>query len=496
MNILSLKKNGMIRPLILLLLFLPVLSQTTLAQDVAAGEKLFQQNCTQCHKLGSKLIGPDLLGVNDRLEEEWLIRFIHNSQEVINSGDEYAQNLFEQYNNVLMPPAPLDDNEIRSVLAYIENETTTRAQATAETADIPGQGEVTSKSDLSSDMLFQFLIAAIILVLLVIFGLTLSILRKVMALNDKKAMMEIDWQTLSPRLLLAFLIIGLCATAYEFIVHGAMTLPVASSEHGVELDLLFNITLGITLLVFLITQVLLFYFTYKYGRTEKNKNKKALFYPENNKLELFWTLVPAVVLFVLIFFGFRTWQEITDSPEKPEVEIEIFAYQFGWQARYPGPDGVLGRSDFRLISVDNPLGLDFEDENAQDDKITSELHLPVDREVLFKFRARDVIHAAFFPHFRAQMYCVPGMPTQFKFRPTVTTEEMRELVENEEFNYELACNQICGAAHFNMRMEIFVDELPEYDTWVGEQSAFYSTYQNSVEDGTASIAPVSVTPIK
>ncbi|MEX0966135.1 MAG: c-type cytochrome [Bacteroidia bacterium] len=97
-------------------------SQADAATGQIDGQLLFKKNCTQCHKLGSALIGPDLLGIRERKSEEWLIRFIQNSQAVIESGDEYAVALFEQYNNVIMPPQPLNEDEVAAVLDYIDEE--------------------------------------------------------------------------------------------------------------------------------------------------------------------------------------------------------------------------------------------------------------------------------------------------------------------------------------------------------------------------------------
>jgi cytochrome c oxidase subunit 2 len=109
-----------------------------------------------------------------------------------------------------------------------------------------------------------------------------------------------------------------------------------------------------------------------------------------------------------------------------------------------------------------------------DDKIVKEIHLPVNREIEFVFRSQDVIHSAYMPHFRAQMNAVPGQPTRFKMTPTITTAEMRKLEKNDEFNYILLCNKVCGAAHFNMMMNIVVESQEDYDKWLKEQKTFLS----------------------
>ena len=110
---------------------------------------------------------------------------------------------------------------------------------------------------------------------------------------------------------------------------------------------------------------------------------------------------------------------------------------------------------------------------GMDDKIVNgEFHLPVGREVEFVFRSRDVIHSAFMPHFRAQMNTVPGVPTRFKMTPTITTDSMRTILENPEFDYILLCNKVCGAAHNNMMMKVVVESEEEYNAWLESQEEF------------------------
>ncbi|MDG2312245.1 MAG: cytochrome c oxidase subunit II [Flavobacteriales bacterium] len=112
-------------------------------------------------------------------------------------------------------------------------------------------------------------------------------------------------------------------------------------------------------------------------------------------------------------------------------------------------------------------------EVGKDDRIVkSEFHLPVGREIEFVFRSRDVLHSAFMPHFRAQMNTVPGLPTRFKIETTITTDSMRTILDNPDFNYILLCNKVCGSAHFNMQMTIVVETQEEYDAWLSEQKVY------------------------
>ncbi len=245
-------------------------------------------------------------------------------------------------------------------------------------------------------------------------------------------------------------------------------LPVAS-EHGVVTDQLFWVTMAVTGIVFLITHVLLFIFPYKY---QYNENRKASFYPHNNKLEVIWTAVPGVVLAGLVISGWMAWSDITaPAPENAHI-VEIMGSQFQWDIRYAGKDNVLGDYDYRMITATNSHGIDFNDKNSIDDFPSPVVVIPKGEPVLFKIRARDVLHSVFAPHMRLKMDAVPGMPTRFWFVPTKTTAEMREETGNPEFNYEIACTEICGRGHFSMRKIIEVLEPAEYQKWYAEQKSF------------------------
>lgn len=245
-------------------------------------------------------------------------------------------------------------------------------------------------------------------------------------------------------------------------------LPIAS-EHGLVTDNLFWVTMAVTGVIFLITHVLLFWFPYKYQYSEK---RRADFYPDNNKLEIIWTTVPGIVLAVLVLTGWMAWSDITaPAPENAHV-VEIMGYQFAWEVRYPGTDNVLGDYDYRLITATNSHGVDFTDKNSIDDFPSPKVVIPKGEPVLFKIRARDVLHSVFAPHMRLKMDAVPGMPTRFWFVPTKTTAEMRAELNDPEFEYEIACTEICGRGHFSMKKVIEVVEPAEYQAWLAEQKSF------------------------
>lgn len=297
-------------------------------------------------------------------------------------------------------------------------------------------------------------------------------------------------------LLFAFLIFIYGITIFSFAKYGKMLLPEAASEHGQDYDQLMYISMVIIFFVQTITQALLHYFGYKYRGQE---GRKALFYADNDRLEFIWTIIPVIVLAALILWGLYTWTNImnVDEDDDPLV-VELYAQQFSWTARYGGADNVLGDANVRLIDLDraNVLGIDEADPNAQDDIIVKEIHLPVNQKVVFKMRSQDVLHSAYFPHFRAQMNCVPGMITQFAFTPTVTTEEFRQKpdiidkvrrtnalraewaaegrtnTDPWEFDFILLCNKICGKSHYNMQMKIIVETEEEFNAWLAEQRTF------------------------
>lgn len=454
------------------------------AQDAANGKSLFETHCTSCHAIESKLIGPALGGVSDRREEAWLLNWIKNSQAMVKSGDPIAVKLFNENNKSIMNSFEnLSDGEIKDILAYI-------ATGGEKAAPEPGPGTdqtgVTTTGGAASEGTPGWMIAAIMLALIVIIVQIFNILKLV---SDYTSIPFFNSQRTNAQLMIIFLVLGLFGAFWEFANHGKyMLTDNAASEHGSSIDLMFNITLGITLFVFVVTQITLFFYAYAYRGRE---GRKATFYAHNNKLEVIWTIIPAIVLTVLVLNGFNMWAKITDKAPEDAEQIEVFAYQFGWKVRYPGADKTLGQSNFNLISGTNAVGVGVKSEynnvleeaketlraltderdflalntnptpeeaeeismvekkyklavghhrrllalannervfdgTGEDDVFPNEIHLPVGKAVNFNFRARDVIHSAYMPYFRVQMNCVPGMPTKFWFKPTKTTAEMRQ----------------------------------------------------------------------
>jgi cytochrome c oxidase subunit 2 len=398
---------------------------------------------------------------------------------------------------------------------------------------------------------------------------------------------------LNAALWLVFMGLFYAGVIYLFVAYGDYA-PPAASVHGDAVDTLMGFNMIIIVAVFFLVNTLLFWFAAKYYY---RKDRKAKFFPHDNKLELIWTVIPSIVLAVIIIYGLRTWNDMTGDAAPDALRVEIYSKQFDWTARYAGADGQFGLSNYNLITPTNPLGIVTEDgiaeslaeinssrdrlreelayergllineqqkimkqlhgdhhhgddhdmdaqlkqrleerlaeietmlnsgkttvltdaaiksrrdrlkrldrhvqrimeienftfenevaawEAGKDDKIIKgEFHLPVGKEVEFIFRSRDVIHSAYMPHFRAQMNCVPGVPTRFKMTPTITTDSMRFITGNEDFDYVLLCNKVCGAAHFNMQMKVIVETESQYNAWLEQLDTFYVQELNE-DDG-------------
>jgi len=324
--------------------------------------------------------------------------------------------------------------------------------------------------------------------------------------DDSQVASEKD-NDLQGKLMFAFLVFIYLVTIYSFVSYTKVLLPDSASEHGYTYDKLMLISFLVIFFVQTVTQALLHYFAYKYRGI---KGRKASFITHNNKLELVWTVIPAIVLFVLILYGMTTWSDIMNFEEDEDaLVVELYAAQWNWKARYAGDDNVLGDANVRFLNDfdgRNSVGIDSSDPNGLDDVVvTQEFHLPVNRKVIFKIRSQDVLHSAYMPHFRAQMNAVPGMITEFSFTPTVTTAEMRlnpevvskvnrinkirydnsqELIAKGEealapyqFDYLLLCAKICGASHYNMQMKLVVESEKDFNKWLNDQNTFSEIIQ-------------------
>ena len=310
-----------------------------------------------------------------------------------------------------------------------------------------------------------FLLACVVVAVI---GKILKIYDLTLQMQGKKG---INWNNIIGVICVLFLIGGLYGAYWSFAEQGTQILPESASAHGGKIDMMFWVTTVITMIVFLITQILLFGFLYKYRGSDK---RKGYYYPHNNTIEKIWTIIPAIVLTVLVVFGFFTWREVTNTTDvKGDINIDITGHQFEWYLRYPGKDGKLGSSDYQVyFSTTNYLAVSSKDRNSFDDLKADTLVLPVNKSIRLNIHAQDVIHSVYLPHFRVQMNAVPGLPTFFKFTPTITTADMRNRLDDPNFNYMLYCNKICGGGHYNMKMLIMVVSDAEYQEWLSHQKPY------------------------
>lgn len=277
-------------------------------------------------------------------------------------------------------------------------------------------------------------------------------------------------------MLLAFLIIGLIGVYYCNVKLRGKILGDSASVQGVDIDRMMWITFALTGVVFVITQVALFWFAYKYQQSDK---RKAYYYPHNNKLELIWTVIPAIALTVLVGFGLFYWYKITGNAPKEARVVEVTGSQFKWEFRYPGNDGILGKKYFKNIdpAKNNPMGQLWDDPANHDDIYSTgePLHLVVNKPVKLVIGSKDVIHDVGLAHFRMKMDAVPGTPTTMWFTPRFTSKQMKEKTGNPDFVYEISCDQMCGKGHWSMRGEIIVESQEEFDAWMaGKKPQYYA----------------------
>lgn len=333
---------------------------------------------------------------------------------------------------------------------------------------------------------------------------------------------------LMARLMLVFMIFQFLGLVFLIFKYGWTGRGIAASIEGIETDWLLNLNFIIILAAFFLTNFLLFYFSYKYVRMP---GVKAFYYPHNNKLEIIWTIIPAVVLSAIIILGLKSWNKLTAPSGNDAVIIELFAKQYDWTARYAGADNILGRHDYKLttdnnelallttntidssikVMIEGPTGINVIqkvlnnrdtvindsimntlrvdlsrkerllrlliqmkgthskklDKLALDDIIQKDtLYLCVNQQYEFNFRAKDVLHSAYFLQFRAQMNAVPGMTTRTKFTPIYTTNQMRKKMNDPNFEFVLLCNKVCGGAHYKMKLIIVVLDKAPFNRWL------------------------------
>ncbi|HEX3767534.1 MAG TPA: cytochrome c oxidase subunit II [Puia sp.] len=275
-------------------------------------------------------------------------------------------------------------------------------------------------------------------------------------------------------LMIVFLVLGLIGVYWCNELFRGKILGKAASDHGQKIDSMLYITIAITGVVFFITQILLFWFSFKYQYSEK---RKGYYFPHNNKLEVIWTVVPAIALTVLVGFGLMYWFQITGEAPKNALQVEVTGKQFSWIFRYPGKDNVFGNKYYKNISdaENNSLGLLWDDPKTHDDiVVNSTMYAVVNQPLKLIINSRDVIHDVGLAHFRMKMDAVPGTPTTMWFTPLFTTEEMKKQTGNPDFDYEISCDQMCGRGHYTMKGIIKVVTEEEFILWKAKQVSNYT----------------------
>ena len=259
--------------------------------------------------------------------------------------------------------------------------------------------------------------------------------------------------TLSGVVLAGLLLVLIIASLYLFIAQPFWFPPLAS-EHGGRIDSLFGTVLVVSGIAFVLVQGALGLFVARYGA---NGNERAAYWHDNPKVEAILLITTAVILTVLVFMGQRVWASIyfADQPENATI-IQITGEQFFWNFHYPGADGQFGRTDTKLITSTNNIGLDRNDPVAKDDVVSvGIMHVPIGKPVRVRLRSKDVIHSFFLPNFRLKQDAVPGMGIEVWFTPTRAGQ------------YEVACAELCGLGHYRMKAALTVDESEEaFNAWL------------------------------
>jgi cytochrome c oxidase subunit II len=259
----------------------------------------------------------------------------------------------------------------------------------------------------------------------------------------------------------------------ENIMTDWLGLPALAAEHGGQIDNLLGWIHVFMLVLFVGWGG---FFAYTLVRFRRSRNPVANYTAVKSRASSYSEIGVAVVEGILLFgFAIPIWAARVDHmpPEHEALVVHVTGEQFAWNVHYAGPDGVFGRTAIDLLDLQtNPLGLDRSDPAAKDDVTTlNQLYLPVNRPIILKLRSKDVIHSFGVPEFRVKQDAIPGLTIPVWFVPTVTTAEMRARTGNPEFQYEIACAQLCGLGHYRMRGFVTVLSDEEFEAWMEAELA-------------------------
>jgi cytochrome c oxidase subunit 2 len=220
---------------------------------------------------------------------------------------------------------------------------------------------------------------------------------------------------------------------------------------GEKIDSILNFIFWLTLFVFIAVQAVLIAYIFKYRR---RKGQTAHYSHGNNVLEVVWTTIPVLIFLGLAIYSNRVWAELHRDPPADALQVNVSAFQFGWDFRYPGADGKLGAVEVGKISNENKFGVEESDEAGKDDFTSTELVIPYGKPIHIILNSRDVIHSFYVPWFRLYQDAVPGRTISWVWFQV-----------ERPGNFELACSQLCGTGHYNMKAPIRVVSQEEYDKW-------------------------------
>jgi len=250
-------------------------------------------------------------------------------------------------------------------------------------------------------------------------------------------------------------------------------LPALASAHGAQIDHLIGWMHLFMLILFIGWGS---FFVYVLVRFRRSRQPAAVYTGSTSHITSY-VETGVLIIEMLLLFGFSIplWAARVDRipPESDALVVHLTAEQFAWNVRYAGPDRVFGKTDIKLIDVaSNPLGVDRSDPAAKDDVTTlNQLYLPANKPIIVKLRSKDVIHSFNVPEFRVKQDAIPGLTIPVWFVPDVTTAEMRTRTGNAEFQYEIACAQLCGLGHYRMRGFVTVLSPEEFDKWMAAEEA-------------------------
>jgi len=232
--------------------------------------------------------------------------------------------------------------------------------------------------------------------------------------------------------------------------------PVASNWGNIDATII--LSFWVTGAVFVGVCLFMAYCVWRY---RYRPDRRAEYEPENKKLEWRLTWLTSLGVAALLAPGLLVWNQFVTVPQNA-FNVEVLAYQWGWNYRLSGEDGILGKTDAKLVSYENPYGLNLNDPKGKDDIIVqdADLHLQIDQPVKINLRSLDVIHNFYVPQFRAKMDTLPGIVSYYWFTPTKTGK------------YEILCAEFCGTGHYGMRGTVLVDEKKDYSNWLAQQITF------------------------